>query len=65
MAEDIKEKIYEFLKENKGQRFNMRELVEKSKIASKATILKWVEVLIVEKRIIVEDYGNVKLVRVE
>lgn len=65
MAEDIKEKIYEFLKEKKGQRFNMRELVEKSKIASKATILKWVEVLKAEKRIKIKDYGNLKQVWVE
>ena len=69
MAEDIKEKIYEFLKENAGKRFNMQELVDKSKIASRATVLKWVAVLIVEKDrdppINIEDYGNVKLVWVE
>lgn len=69
MPEEIKEKIYQFLKENAGKRFNMQELIDKSKIASRATILKWVEVLIVEKDrdppINIEDYGNVKLIWIE
>ncbi len=65
MPEDTKEKIYQFLKEKKPKRFNMKELVEESKIASRATILKWVEVLVAEKRILVADYGNVKLVWIE
>ena len=65
MPEDTKEKIYQFLKEKKPKRFNMKELVEESKIASRATILKWVQVLIAEKRISVADYGNVKLVWIE
>ncbi len=69
MPEEIKEKIYKFLIENIGKRFNMQELTDKSKIASRATILKWVAVLIAEKDrdppINVEDYGNVKLIWVE
>lgn len=69
MPEEIKEKIYKFLNENAGKRFNMQELTDKSKIASRATILKWVAVLIAEKdrdpQINVEDYGNVKLIWVE
>ncbi len=65
MAEEIKEKIYQFLKEKKPKRFNMKVLVEESGVASRATVLKWVQVLIAEKRIFVADYGNVKLVWIE
>ena len=63
MAEDIKEKIYKFVKESK-EKFNLKQISEKLKI-SYPSVLKWIEVLKAEKRIQVEDYGNIKLVSVE
>ncbi len=69
MPEEIKENIYDFLKENPGKRFNLRELTDKLKICSHATIIKWTTVLCAEQdrdpKINMEDYGNVKLVWVE
>ena len=67
MAEDIKEKIYKFLKESK-EKFNLKQISEKLKI-SYPSVLKWIEVLKAEEfrkpKIKVEDYGNIKLVSVE
>lgn len=67
MAEDIKEKIYKFLKESK-EKFNLKQISEKTKI-SYPTVLKWIEVLKAEEfrnpKVKVEDYGNIKLVSVE
>ncbi len=64
-----KEQIYEFLKENKGKKFSMKELNEKIENISRATIMKWVDVLLAEKDrdplVNVDDYGNIKLVWVE
>ncbi len=68
MAEDLKEKIYEFLKENTGKRFNILEIKKQTGL-SYNTCLKWISVLAEEKErkppVMMEDYGNVKLVRVE
>lgn len=68
MAEDIKEKIYEFLKENLGRKYNLTQLTQQ-KIASWASVSKWVAVLIMETDrnpiILQEDYGNVKLIWAE
>ncbi len=68
MAENIKEKIYNFLKENSPKRYNLSQLKRETGI-SYPTILKWVEVLIVEQdrnpKLNVEDYGSIKLVWVE
>ena len=67
MAKDIKEKIYELLKENSPKRFNSKQ-IEKELNISYPSILKWVEVLIAEKRdppIKLENYGNMKLVWIE
>ena len=61
MAEDIKEKIFNFLLNNKGQRFSVKQIQEQLGI-SYSTCLKWVEVLIAEGHVKVEDYGNIKLV---
>ena len=65
MPKEIKEKIYEFLKENRGKRFNLKEISKKTKI-SYPSVLKWLEVLIIEQdrepQVNIEDYGNVKLV---
>ena len=69
MPEEIKEKIYDFLKENRGKRYNLRELTDELKICSHATIIKWVTVLLAEQdrefRLSMEDYGNVKLVWIQ
>ncbi len=64
MAEDKKELIYSFLRKNAGKFFNCRELGEKLNI-SYPTILKWVEVLNAENKVIVKDFGNIKLVMVK
>ena len=64
-----KEQIYEFLKNNKGKRFSMKELNEKIENISRATIMKWIDVLLAEKDrdppVNVDDYGNIKLVWVD
>ena len=68
MAEDLKEKIYQFLKDNAGKKFNILEVKRQTNL-SYNTCLKWVSVLVEEKdrtpRVIIQDYGNVKLVGVE
>lgn len=64
MAEDLKEKIYEFLKESSPEKFNMSKIKEKTKI-SYPSVLKWIEVLAAEidrdPPLHLEDYGNIKL----
>lgn len=60
MAEDIKDKIINFLK-NTNKIYNVRQLATNINI-SYSTTLKWVEVLRAEGKIYVKDYGNVKLV---
>lgn len=64
MAEDIKEKIYNFLAENKNNEFNVKQISKKLGI-SYPTVLKWVDVLNAEGLISVADYGNVKIVRIK
>lgn len=59
-----KEKILQFLMENKGKRFSCVELSKKLEI-SYSTALKWVEVLAAEKKIKTADYGNIKLVWID
>ncbi len=63
MAEEIKEEIYEFLKEHTGESFSVSKLKEKIG-HSYNTVLKWIMVLAEnpEKDIVVKDYGNIKLV---
>lgn len=65
MPEDNKESIYKFLEESRGKKFSMKQLNEKIEDISRATIIKWIAVLIAEQRIKVEDYGNLKLVWVD
>jgi len=60
MAEDIKEKIINFLK-NTNKTYNVKELAVSIGV-SYPTVLKWVEVLKAENKVDVQDYGNVKLV---
>ena len=68
MGEEIKEKIYKFLKNNTGKRFVLIDLHRKLKI-SYPSILKWTSVLVAEKYrdppVQILDYGNVKLVWIE
>ena len=68
-AEMNKEQIYNFLKENKSKKFSMRQLNDEITDISRATIMKWISVLLAEKErerpVNVEDYGNVKLVWVD
>lgn len=61
MAEDIKGNILNFLKNHPNKRFSVTQLQENVD-TSYSTCLKWVEVLIAEEAIKVEDYGNVKQV---
>ncbi len=67
MAEDIKEKIYKFIVESK-KKFNLTQISKKTNV-SYPSVLKWIEVLKAEEfrkpKIVVEDYGNIKLVGVE
>ena len=67
MAEDIKEKIYKFLK-NSNEKLNLKQISEKTKV-SYPSVLKWIEVLKAEEfrkpKVKVEDYGNIKLVGIE
>ncbi len=68
MAEDLKEKIYQFLKDNAGKRFNILEVKRQTNL-SYNTCLKWISVLVEEKDrdppVTIQDYGNVKLVGIE
>lgn len=66
MAEELKEKIYKFLKENKGKRFSIKEISRKTKI-SYPSALKWTSVLLAEKEknIKLEDYGHIKFISIE
>ena len=65
MAEELKEKIYEFLKKNKGKKFSLKEISRRTKI-SYPSVLKWTSVLIAEKDrgIKVEDYGHIKFISI-
>jgi len=65
MAEELKESLYEFLKENMKERFSIKQVYEKTKKGSYPTVLKWILILIAEGRVNVRDYGNVKIVWVE
>jgi Mn-dependent DtxR family transcriptional regulator len=60
MPEEIKNKILNFLKSHK-QKFSITQISKELGI-SYSTTLKWVEVLIVEGSIKVEDWGNLKLI---
>lgn len=61
MAEEIKEKILNYLRLLPDEKFNIKQLQNLTNI-SYPTLLKWVMVLQAEKKINIEDYGNVKIV---
>lgn len=64
-SEEIKEKIFNFLKSSHGKKYTGKELAKQLDICSYPTILKWCEVLIALNRIRADHYGNIKLVYVE
>ena len=63
MAEEIKEKIYQFLKEHRNEEFSISKLRENLGHAY-PSILKWVMVLAAESDmgVKIKDFGNIKLV---
>lgn len=68
MAEELKQRIYEFLKKNPKKRFSLKEVSRQTKI-SYPSVLKWASVLIAEgdrdPKVRVEDRGHIKFVWVE
>jgi len=63
MSEEKKEMVLKFLREHPDEKFNIRQLCFLIKDISYPTILKWISVLEAERKIRVEDYGNVKIIR--
>ena len=63
MPEEIKEKIYKFLKDQKGKEFSILK-ISKAVKHSYQTVLKWTLVLEAnpENKIQIRDFGNIKLV---
>ncbi len=61
MAEEIKEKIVKFLADHAEKEFSILKLKEEVG-HTYPSVSKWVEVLAAEERIIVRDFGNIKLV---
>lgn len=64
MAEEKKAMIIKVLNDSPEEKFSITQINEKIKDISYPTLLKWVTVLEAERRIIVEDYGNIKLVHI-
>lgn len=62
MAEDVKEKLIAFLKENKDIEFTQTEISRKTEI-SISSVSKWLEVLRSEGKIEVREVGACKLVK--
>lgn len=63
MPEEQKDKIMKVLKEFPDDKFNAKQLNSMLNDISYPTLLKWVAVLEAERRIRVENYGNLKLIR--
>ena len=64
---ETKEKIYKFLKENKGKRYTYREWARQIKM-SESTFQKWILLLLSESRypkVNQAIYGNSKVVWIE
>ena len=61
MKNKIKDKVLEFLKKNKEKKFSMSEISRRINV-SYPPVLKAIDVLHAEKRIKIEDHGNIKLV---
>lgn len=66
MPEEIKEMIVNLLKEFPDDKYNVKQINSMlgEKVVSYPTLLKWIAVLEAERKIRVEDYGNIKLVRI-
>ena len=62
MPEEKKEKIIEYLKQSPDEKVSITNLQKLIGSISYPTLLKWIMVLEAEKKIRIEDYGNVKLV---
>lgn len=62
MPEENKEKIIKVLKEFPDQKFSIIRLKDLLSNISYPTLLKWILVLEAERKVRVDDYGNVKLV---
>lgn len=62
MPEELKEKILKHLKLTPDEKFNIKQLQRVIGDISYPTLLKWIMVLHAENKIIIEDYGNVKIV---
>ncbi len=68
MPEEIKEKIYEFLKENKGRELSIIKLKNEMGKAGMSycyhTVLKWCAILNAEpeNNIRIKDYGSIKII---
>lgn len=62
MPEENKEKILKYLRLVPNEKFNIKQLQKLVGSMSYPTLLKWVIVLHAEKKVIIEDYGNVKIV---
>jgi len=64
MPEEIKERIINLLKEFPDEKYNVKQINSMlgEREVSYPTVLKWVAVLQAEKRIRVDDYGNVKII---
>ena len=56
---DIKERIYEYVKQKQKEPTTVSEIIENLNI-SYPTVTKWLAVLEAEGKILVNDYGNIK-----
>ena len=61
MAEEIKERIMKLFLEFPDEKFSVKQ-IQKFIDVSYPTLLKWVEVLHAERKLRIDDYGNIKLV---
>lgn len=68
MAEEIKEKIYEFLKAHAGEKFSIKSMAKKAKI-SYPSALKYVAILLAENnrdlKVRVESHKPLKLIWID
>ena len=62
MPEDNKDRILKILRRFPDEKFSVTQLNGIMEKISYPTLLKWITVLEAEKKIRIEDYGNVKLV---
>ncbi len=62
MPEEKKEQVMKVLKQFKDKKFSIVQLGKMISNISYPTLLKWVMVLEGEGKIIIDDYGNIKLV---